>query len=547
MFENIAALDIGTSRVKLVTVKTGFRDFQVTSLSQEDVDHSIEDQDEALRDALSRLLREKDLKGHTLYTNLPMEKAIIRNINFPFSDVEKIAEAIPFEAEENIPFKLEDLSMDFQPLKNINPDEGRILLAATHRDTIYDFLGIFKEFDITPVRMGLESNALFECYRYFNKIESESVIQLDIGHDKTIINMIKDNSLLYTRSISVGTGMIIDIIAGITKSTYAEAANLYERLHLDLTSFENNIQRDSYKGLGLTRQRFQKIYDGVIAVVDELVEQIVLTTKSFHATYDQVEFNRLLISGGGANIVGIGHLLSGELELPIVSLPFLEGYEDIRLHTQFPIVFGTVLSAMNRKSPSINFLKGEFLPDIVSESKKIYYLAGTFTVLAVILLVFKIITGAVLESRTGSRYESLLQERYKRYFHGHGEVDDPVREAQKLLAAEKKEFGNLENIVQSDVRVMEVMKDILDFFPRDESYVLKNLVINENIVRFDGTTSAGKNLDDFKNKLIESKKFESAVLNTNIKRGNQVGFSMTIKLKNAGGRGAESRKVTQDD
>ena len=213
MFENIAALDIGTSRVKLVTVKTGFRDFQVTSLSHEDVDHSIEDQDEALRDALSRLLREKDLKGHTLYTNLPMEKAIIRNINFPFSDVEKIAEAIPFEAEENIPFKLEDLSMDFQPLKNINPDEGRILLAATHRDTIYDFLGIFKEFDITPVRMGLESNALFECYRYFNKIESESVIQLDIGHDKTIINMIKDNSLLYTRSISVGTGMIIDIIA----------------------------------------------------------------------------------------------------------------------------------------------------------------------------------------------------------------------------------------------------------------------------------------------------------------------------------------------
>ncbi len=150
MFENIAAIDIGTSCIKLVTLKTGLRDFQITSLSYEDIDFTIEDPEEAQRDAFSRLLNGKNLKGHTIYTNLPMEKAIIRNINFPFSDVEKIAEAIPFEAEENIPFKIDDLSMDFQPLKNIDPKEGRILLAATHRDTIFDFLGAF---------FGFRSNA----------------------------------------------------------------------------------------------------------------------------------------------------------------------------------------------------------------------------------------------------------------------------------------------------------------------------------------------------------------------------------------------------
>lgn len=547
MFENIAALDIGTSCVKLVTAKTGLRDFQVTSLSHEEIDFTIEDIEEAQRDALSRLLREKNLKGYTIYTNLPMEKAIIRNINFPFSDVEKIAEAIPFEAEENIPFRIEDLSMDFQPLKSLVADEGRILLAATHRDTIYGFLGIFTEFGITPAKMGLESNALFECYRYFNKIESESVIQLDIGHGKTVINLIKDNSLLFTRSISIGTGLIMETIADTMKISYHDAVRIFEKLHLDLTSFENNLRRDAYKSLGLTRPRFQKIFTGVTETINELIEQIVLTIRSFHSGYEQMEFTRLLISGGGSNIVGIGHLLSSELELPIVSLPFLEGYEDIRIHTQFPMVFGVLLSSLNRKNPSINFLKGEFIPDIVRESRKIYYLAGTFAAFALIILVINIITGSVIESRTGSRYEALLQERFSRYFHGRNPVGDPVREAQKILAAEKKEYGNLENIVQSDVRVMDVMKDILDLFPRDDSFVMKNLVINENIVRFDGATSSGKNLDDFKNKLIESKKFDTAVLNTNIKRGNQVGFSMTIKLKAPEGRNAEYRKVTQDD
>ncbi len=547
MFENIAAIDMGTSCVKLVTVKTGLRDFQVTSFAHMDIDYSIEDIDEARRDALSRLLQEKDLKGFTVYTNLPMEKAIIRNITFPFNDVEKIADAIPFEAEENIPFRIEDLSLDFQPLKSVNSEEGRILLAAAHKDSIYDFLTTFKEFGLTPVKMGLESNALFECYRYFNKIDNESVIQLDIGHDKTILNLAKDGALLYTRCISVGTGLIVEAVAEILKAPYQEASRIFENLRLDLTSFENNLQRDVYRTLGLTKPKLQKLYDRAVSIIEELLEQMTITIKSFHTGYGDVEFNRLLISGGGSNIIGIGQIISSELELPIVSLPFLEEYEDVSIRTRFPVVFGLVLSALGRKSPFINFLKGEFIPDIVSKSKKIYYLAGTFTVLALLVLLANVILISIMESRAGFRYEALLNERYRRYFPGRNPGRDPVREARKLLAAEKKELANIENIIQSDIKVMDVMKDIVDQFPRDETFVIKNIVINENIVRFDGTSSGGKSLDEFKNKLIDSKKFESTVLTTNLRRGNQAGFSMTIKLKSPGRKGAEQGKVAEDD
>ncbi len=397
------------------------------------------------------------------------------------------------------------------------------------------------------MKMGLESNALYECYRYFNKIENESVIQLDIGHGKTIINLIQDNSLLYTRSIAIGTGNIYDAMTEILKVSYHEAIRIYDKLRLDLTSLENNTQRDTYKSLGLTKPRLSKLYDVVTAIVNELLEQILLTIKSFQTSYDQIEFNRMLISGGGSNIVGLGHILSTELEVPIVSLPFLEGYEDIRIHTQFPITFGLAISIINRKTSFINFLKGEFIPDMVSDSRKIYYLAGIFTSLAVLVLVVSAMTGSILESRNNARYDDLLQERYKRYFQGRSESSDPVKDAQKIFNAEKKELANLENIVQSENRVIDVLKDILSVFPRDDSFVLTNLVLNENIVRFDGTTVSGQGLDDFKNKLIESRKFESAVLNTNIRRGNQVGFSMTIKLKTSDIRSSKRDKVTGDD
>ena len=62
MFENIAAIDVGTSSIKIVTVKTGFRDFQVTSFAYEDVDFQIKNRESAISDAISRILKEKNIK-----------------------------------------------------------------------------------------------------------------------------------------------------------------------------------------------------------------------------------------------------------------------------------------------------------------------------------------------------------------------------------------------------------------------------------------------------------------------------------------------------
>ncbi len=531
MFDNIAALDIGTSTIKLVMVKTGLHDFKVTSFAYEDIDFSIASPEEALRDALGRLLAENSLKGYSVITNLPMEKAIIRNITFPFSDVEKIAEAIPFEAGENIPFRLEDLSMDFQSLRSPKPEEGRILLTATHRETIHAFMDVIDDFSVIPERMGLESNALFECYRYFNRIQSESVMQLDIGHNKTIINFIAGNSLVYTRSIPIGTSLIYQSLGDILDVPFHEAKRIFEALHLDLTSIENNTQRDYYRALGVPRPRLKKIFDETSRIVRELIEQIYLTQKSFYLSYDRIEFNRLLLSGGGSNIIGIGQVLGSTLELPIVALPFLEEYTEIRIHTQFPIAFGTVLCALNRKQSYINFLKGEFLPDFVKRSRKIYYLAGFFAVLTLIMLGINFIISTATDSRTSGRYEEIMQEKFRRYFHTRTAGDDPVRQATKILNDQKKDLAALKAVVQTDVKVLDMLKDMLAHFPRDAGFDLKNMVISEKIIRIDGEAANSGVLDDFKNRLQQSRQYDSVVLNTTMKGRNQTGFSMTVKLK----------------
>jgi len=531
LFENIASLDIGTSSVKLVAVRTGLTDFQVKSLAYEDINQSIENRNEALIDALSRLTRDFDFSGYRIITNLPMEKVILRNITFPFSDVEKIAEAIPYEAEENIPFKIEDLVMDFQPMKSGNPDEGRVLLAATHKENLYEFIRSLGDAHITPIRMGMEAGALFESYKYFNKIQTESIIQIDIGNSKTIINIIQDSSLLYTRSIPIGLRNIITEISDGLKMNPAEAARIFEGLNLDLTSYENNLQKSSYKAFNITRQRLQRIFDIATDVFDDLLEQIVITIKALEADFRNIALSRAMISGGGSGVHGFGSMLSNVLDIPVVAHPFLDEYKDPRIQAQFPIAFGTILGYMRSKRSSINFLKGEFLPDIASSSKKIYYLAGGFAVLTGIMLVIKLLVTFIITAKSNSDYNSILEDLFKRNFHSTAINDDPITDASKILQKEKADLSKITNLIPDDTSVLEALKDVIAFFPRDNSFDLKNLVINERVLRLDGTIGSSKAVDDFKENLIRSRKFDSVTLNISSSSKNLVSFSLTIKQK----------------
>lgn len=532
MFENIAAIDIGSSSIKVVLARTGFRDFQVRSFLYETIDRDNEDPGEAIKEALQRFINENDLEDYTILTILPMENIILRELSFPFSNMDKIAEVLPFEAEENIPFPIEDVVLDFLPVQN-EEEEGSVILTAAQKETIRTYLGFFEELNLKPILMGFESQALFECYRYFNKIEEELVIQLHIGEAKTIINIIQNNRLLYTRAITAGLNNIYGSIADTLKISINEAEDIFKKLDMDLYSYENNLQKENYKNHKIAKNTLKTIFKNITDVINELTEQISLTEKAFALHHDITEFNRILISGGGANITGLGTIISNEFELPVVSQPFMEDIREPGIQTQFPTAFGILLTYLNKREHSINLLKGEFLPDIAFSSRKKYYLAGSFIILTVIILIINIISTSFLKSSINNKYNEILNERLKKYFHTREISGDPIKEATKILSEKKKELDNIESLIHTDARILDVLKDIISFFPRDESFKLKNMVMNETITQINGTISSVQKIDDFKNKLIESNMFDNVTLNTNIRK-DTVNFSMTIKFKISG-------------
>lgn len=531
MFENLAAIDIGSSSIKVVTVRTGLKNFQVKNFIYEDFTPEEGNKYEIISRKLSKIINENELKKYKILMNLPMQRTIIRNLKFPFSDKDKIAEVLPFEAEEILPFNLKDVIMDFELIKDPDSETNNVLLAVAPKQEINQTLSLLKDIGISPATMGLEAYSIFECYRYFNKIKDENIIQLDIGNEKTIINIIRNNDLLFTRSISLGAGSIFTAISKGYKISYDDTVKLFEEYNFDLNSHDNNLHKDFPKRLKITKKTVKNIYDKSIEKIYELIEQINLTRKASLKEYPDITFNRILISGGGSNINGIGSVISKEMDLPVVSLPFLEEYTESKIKSQFPLAFGILLSYMNNKYSSISFLKDEFLPAQARLSMKQYYLAAAFVILTIIVLLINLITTSFIKSESEDEYKELLLRQFKKYFHNRQISDDPVKEAANLLSEEKKEFESIDSLVHLNKRIIDTLKDILSFFPEDESFDLRNLVINESVIRLDGTIESSIKIDEFKNKLIGSNKFDNVTLNTNIKKGNEVRFSMTIKLK----------------
>ena len=228
---------------------------------------------------------------------------------------------------------------------------------------------------------------------------------------------------------------------------------------------------------------------------------------------------------------GIGSLVSRELGLPVVSHPFFENFRNDNLDLVFQPALGSVLAYLNRKSDYVDFLKDEFTPEETFSARRMYFLAAGFGILSVIMLAVNLISSAVMSSTMNSQYDEILNQHFKRYFRTAPKTDNQIAEAMKILNKEKKEHKSIEVFFTKDESVMDILNDMLSHFPPNTNFTLKNLVINERIIRIDGSVSSSQAIEDFKEKIKQTEKYESVTMNIKSSRKDEISFSMTIKMK----------------
>ena len=304
----VVGLDIGSSAVKAVELKPSGKGVKVTAFATEPVppdsivDGAIID-GTAVADAIRRLFEHKAFKTKEVAASLSGNAVIVKKISLPVMTEAELAESIYWEAEQYIPFDIQDVNLDYQIL-----DAGRgpdskgtmdVLLVAAKKEKIADYLGVITQAGRTAVVVDVDAFALQNAYETNYGLEPQSVVVLlNAGASAININILAGEQSVFTRDISSGG------------NAYTEAVQ--KELNLPFESAELLKKGEAVDGVS-----FDEVRPVLHAMTENVLLEIQKTFDFFKATASSDRIDRIILSGGASRVDGFAQALEERFGAPV--------------------------------------------------------------------------------------------------------------------------------------------------------------------------------------------------------------------------------------
>jgi type IV pilus assembly protein PilM len=213
-------IDIGSSSVKLVQVrehKGGYLLQRVGILplpAEAIVDNTLMDSS-SIVETIKNLANSLEISAKEAASSISGNSVIIRKIVLPSMSTEELEDQIHWEAEQYIPFDINDVNIDFQILGPDENDPSRmtVLLVASKRDIVNDYIAVFNETGLRLSVIDVDAFAVQNAFEINYDVYPEDVVALvNIGANIMNLNIIKNGVSLFTRDVQTGGSLFNDEI-----------------------------------------------------------------------------------------------------------------------------------------------------------------------------------------------------------------------------------------------------------------------------------------------------------------------------------------------
>ncbi len=302
-------LDIGSGLIKLVAIQHSGGEPVLTKVAFTSVVDDAIVEGEVMDpgivgDAIRGLLASAGLKPRHVVAAVGGRDVIIKKITMDRMKEAEAREVIRWEAEQHVPFDMENVELDFQIL---DPDgdglQMTVLLVAAKRELVETRVALLGDVGVEPAIIDVDAFALHNAFELNYPDAMRGVVGLvNIGHETTNVNILDDGVPVLTRDIPVGT-----------------------------RRFREDMQRER----GVTADEAERKLQGFEATADlrpfletrgeELavgIERAAAFLQS--ASRSASGLGRLYTTGGGARIPGLATMLADRLRLPVQTANPLE-------------------------------------------------------------------------------------------------------------------------------------------------------------------------------------------------------------------------------
>src|SRR5690242_11760926 len=166
-------LDIGSNAIKAVVLRKNRGGWSLVTAGETPLpDNASTDGGApdplAVCEAVGDLLDSLHLRRARVATGLSGHAVMVKRLSMPAMTHAELNDAIPWEAEQYIPFDLNDVQLDYQVLNGSKPGTGNsldVLLVAAKRDRIEDRTSLIQQVGRRPVVVDVEAFALVNAYQ----------------------------------------------------------------------------------------------------------------------------------------------------------------------------------------------------------------------------------------------------------------------------------------------------------------------------------------------------------------------------------------------
>lgn len=298
-------IDIGSHSIKIVVLEQTKKGYQLVSLGkcllppEAIVDKSFIDT-LALANALKVLIDNLKVKKKDVALSVSGGSVIVKKISQPLMNEKELEETLMAEAEQHIPFPLQDVNIDFHILgpNKDKEDEMDIILAAVKKEMIQDYASLAHEVGLNPVVIDVDSFALENMFELNYPIEEGEVVALiNMGANLININILRGNTSMMVRDITLGGSSFTREIQKTLNLDYQTA----ERLKI-----EGKVE-------GIKSERVKPIMENLL---NSLAIEVDRSLNFFSSSYGEQRINKIYLSGGCAKIAGIDKFIEGKIDTP---------------------------------------------------------------------------------------------------------------------------------------------------------------------------------------------------------------------------------------
>ncbi|OIP22687.1 hypothetical protein AUK22_10405 [bacterium CG2_30_54_10] len=308
-------LDIGTSSVKAVQLKkapTGpeLIAYAIAPLPRTAVEEGNIKDPQTVVAVIKEMLKTSKIRPERNFASISGQNVIMRFTKLPVMTPDELDQTVRIEAEQYVPYAIEEVSITHAVLNEITEEEGggkySILLVVAQKELVNSYLEVLKgsgvQAEIVDVDTIAAINALENSIMETagSQEGGEVVAIIDTGARTTNISVLKSGILMFTRNIPIAGNQVTQALMKMNQEfDQAEAIKIQEG-----EVAIGDTGGDEVAGL-------------VKDTVEELASEIRRSFDYFKAQSREPLIHKIILSGGGANLKSFNTYLSNELGVDV--------------------------------------------------------------------------------------------------------------------------------------------------------------------------------------------------------------------------------------